>query len=564
MGFSLAKLFVEIGGKTNAFDSALDGVKSRLSSTSVAIGTFVGNTASALANLGAQFGGDVFRGTIGSASELNAVVSKTSVIFGDASAEIIRESDAMAKAFGTSKTEYINAATSFGAVFKGLGKSQGEAAALGNQLAKLGMDLASFDGSSNADAFQAISSALRGEMDPIEKFRIFLSADKIEAEALASGLAKTKGEIDDMAKKQAILNLILKQSADAQGDLTRTAGDSDNQFKKLTGGIANIGTAIGTFLLPPITSAVSTINRLIDVVGTMGPQATSIFNAVGSVATTTFNDLRAAGAGVFEILGRFPEAWSSAFGSGPMNLLTSLGSSIYNFIGNALDGVGVVMRNLPDYWDIAVLQISQGVINIGEYMSAFMANAGTIGNYIANNWSSLVVDGITMVGTAFSNLGSNLYRLAESIIKFISDPTAGFEFNWTPLLDGFKATAEKMPELIKPTLTSLQDQIDDKIGEIGKREAQRVIDRNKTAVAAATAPAGAKGPGTLPDGSAASGKEFKSESFSAAEFARKLQGSLFEGKDKTPERQLTELQKIATATSASAAALSKPQFAVMG
>lgn len=563
MAFSLAKLFVEIGGKTNAFDSAMDGVKRRLSSTSVAIGTFVGNAASALANLGVQLSGDVFRGTIGSASELNAVISKTSVIFGDSAATIIREGDAMAKSFGASKTEYVNAATSFGAVFKGLGKSQAEAADLGNQLAKLGMDLASFDGSTNAEAFTAISSALRGEMGPIEKFRIFLSADKIEAEALASGLAKTKGEIDDMIKKQATLNLILKQSADAQGDLTRTAGDSDNQFKKLTGGIANIGTSIGTFLLPPITAAVSTINGFIDVVGGMGSQASSVFNAVGSVASTAFANIRAAGEGVFELLGRFPEWWTNAFGDGPMNLVSSLGSGIYNFVGGALEGIGVFMRNLPAVWDVAVLQISQGVINIGEYMSAFMTNAGIIGNYIATNWSSLVVDGLTIVGTAFQNLGTNLLNLAESFINFLNDPTAGFSFNWTPLLDGFVATTEKMPELIKPSLTSLQDQIDSKLSEIGKREAQRVIDRNKTAVQAATAPASAKGAAT-PAGSGKIEKEFKSESLGAAEFARKLQGGLLEGKDKTPERQLTELQKIATATSASAAALSKPQLAVMG
>jgi len=201
-----------MGGMERAADRA----KSAISGMGVGIG-------SALAGLAAGFGaakiGEELLGIAKSGSELNANISKTKVIFGDSASVITKEADSMAAKFGVVKSEFIDAAASFGSVFKGAGKTEQEAAALGNQLAKLGMDMASLEGVSSADAFTAISSALRGEMDPIEKFRVFLSADKVAAEALAMGLAKSKDGISELAKKSATLNLILKGTRDAQGDL---------------------------------------------------------------------------------------------------------------------------------------------------------------------------------------------------------------------------------------------------------------------------------------------------------------------------------------------------------
>ena len=98
----------------------------------------------------------------------------------------------MAKEFGIVKSEYIDASSSFGAVFKGLGKCQADAAKMGNQLADLGLDLASLKGAgaSAEDAFTALQASLPGEFDPLERFSVFLNATKIETHALAMGLSK--------------------------------------------------------------------------------------------------------------------------------------------------------------------------------------------------------------------------------------------------------------------------------------------------------------------------------------------------------------------------------------
>lgn len=177
---------------------------------------------------------------------LNETLGKTGVVLGDSASKVIDEADAMASKYGVVKQEYLDSATAFAGVFKGLGSSQAEAAEMGNSLAKLGMDLASFNNSTNEEAFGAIGAALRGEMDTIERFGIYLSADKVAAEAMALGLAKSTSQISEAAKKQATVSLIFKQSADAQGDLARTYDSTSNQIKAAQGRVANFKADVGS------------------------------------------------------------------------------------------------------------------------------------------------------------------------------------------------------------------------------------------------------------------------------------------------------------------------------
>ncbi|MHC5539602.1 hypothetical protein ACYOEI_15395 [Singulisphaera rosea] len=205
---------------------------------------------------------DAISTVVMSGAELNAVLSKSRVIFGDASSFIIDEAHKMGDQFGIVESDFINAAASFGAVFAGMGKTQEESAKLGVDLAKLGMDMKSLEGANTTaeESFQALSSALRGEFDPIEKFRVFLSADKIAAEALASGLAKSKNEISDLAKKTATLNLIYRQTTAAQGDMARTGHEADNSLAAIEGRITNFRQSLG-LAFKPVTEAILSLSN---------------------------------------------------------------------------------------------------------------------------------------------------------------------------------------------------------------------------------------------------------------------------------------------------------------
>src|SRR5690606_26149276 len=59
--------------------------------------------------------------------------------------------------------------------------------------------MASMFGGTTKEAIEAISSALKGEMDPIEKYGVTLNAATLEAEALSKGILKPVVDADKVA-----------------------------------------------------------------------------------------------------------------------------------------------------------------------------------------------------------------------------------------------------------------------------------------------------------------------------------------------------------------------------
>ena len=83
-----------------------------------------------------------------------------------------------------------------------------------------------------------------------------------------------------------------------------------------------------------------------------------------------------------------------------------------------------------------------------------------VGTWFANNWVNLLRDAFNAATTILTNFGDNIYRLGEAIKKWMENPTKGFQVDFKPLLDGFQATTEKLPELAKPAWVSLQAEMD--------------------------------------------------------------------------------------------------------
>lgn len=194
---------------------------------------------------------------------------------------------------------------------------------------------------------------------------------------------------------------------------------------------------------------------------------------------------------------------SAGFGES-FTRMTSIVSGWGVDMSGVVEDVGYGFRNLPDFLGIAATMIYEKVLNIIEWFSVIPANLAQVGGYVAGNWRELMTDGVNAVASVFRNLGENIANIAKAIYEFISDPTGGLDFEWTPLLDGFKATAAKLPELIRPELTNLAGEIDRMYEEIGLREMMREKAKGeKKAAEAAAVAAGGGGSGT---GGAAGGR----------------------------------------------------------
>lgn len=190
------------------------------------------------------------KGTIDAASDLNESMSKTSVVFEDATDSIVEFSKTSATSIGLSQKAALEAASDFAIFGKAAGLTGDDLSAFSTDTLTLAADLASFNNISLDQAINAIGAGLRGESEPLRQFGVLLSADAVEAEALRMGLEKGTKGFTDQQKVLARQSLIMQQTTIQQGDFARTSEGAANQQRILTAQMEDAKTKIGQGLLP--------------------------------------------------------------------------------------------------------------------------------------------------------------------------------------------------------------------------------------------------------------------------------------------------------------------------
>ena len=258
--------------------------------------------------------GLAFKSVVDEASNLEQSVGGLQAVFKGSFGEMQRESAAAAKSLGLSKNEYNELASTIGSGLKNKGIK--DYAKETQNLIGLGSDLSAQFGGSTREAVDALASAMRGEMDPIEKYGVTLNQDAIAAEAFALGLAKpeknlelikiaqnkaivsqhkyneavkkygknsdqaitaeaqllgaqsrlgkamdgNKPKLTDQQKAQAALSLISKQTADAQGAFARESDTLAGKQQRVKAQLDNVKASLGEGLLPILTDAGSVLS----------------------------------------------------------------------------------------------------------------------------------------------------------------------------------------------------------------------------------------------------------------------------------------------------------------
>jgi hypothetical protein len=187
---------------------------------------------------------------VDAASDLNESMSKTSVVFEDATDSIVKFADSAADNIGLSKKAALEAASDFAIFGKSAGLTGEDLSGFSTELLTLAADLASFNNVDLDTAINALGAGLRGESEPLRQFGILLSADAVNAEAMAMGLGKTSKEISEQDKVLARNSLIMKSTVLQQGDFARTSEGAANQQRILNAQLEDARTKIGQGLLP--------------------------------------------------------------------------------------------------------------------------------------------------------------------------------------------------------------------------------------------------------------------------------------------------------------------------
>jgi hypothetical protein len=216
----------------------------------------------ALAGVGIAAIAKGLQSTVLAASNLSESIAKSNTVFGKNAQQIQDWSETTARALGVSQQAALEAAGTYGNLFRAFGINEQESAKMSQALVTLAADLASFNNVPIEDALLALRSGLSGETEPLKRFGIAINDARLKEQALADGLIKTtKGVLPQAIKTQAAYSLIMKDSALAQGDVERTAGGLANQLKFLKAGLEDAKAGFGEALLPIVLNVVTAFNE---------------------------------------------------------------------------------------------------------------------------------------------------------------------------------------------------------------------------------------------------------------------------------------------------------------
>ncbi|MGP9605595.1 phage tail protein [Glutamicibacter sp. AOP33-2CA-4] len=193
--------------------------------------------------------------TFGLASDAEQNFGAVDAVFKDHADAVHRMAQTTAKDISVSGSDYEKYATLIGSQLKNLGTPMDELAGKTDSLVRMGADFAAQFGGSNVQAIEAISSALKGEMDPIERYGISLNQAAIKAKMAEMGMDGLTGKAGQQGKAMAIMALLNEQGADAMGANAREAGTAAGALARMTAQTADAGAKLGTALLPLVVSA---------------------------------------------------------------------------------------------------------------------------------------------------------------------------------------------------------------------------------------------------------------------------------------------------------------------
>ena len=279
-----------------------------LSKSTLIAGAAIGAAVTAVAAFGYS--------AIQKASDFNEAISKNTVVFGAISKEVENFAETAGRALGISETAALAAAGTFAIFGKSAGLAGKDLSDFSIELVTLASDLASFNNTSVDDAINALGSALRGEAEPLRKYGVLLDDATLKAAATELGIYSGSKALTAQQKVLAAQKVIFEQTADAQGDFSRTSTGLAAQQKILGATLENIQTNLGQAFLPIFLKAVKFFNdevspafeRVAEVIGEkgivagmqqaifeMGPFGTKVVAVMESIAVAALITANAVG-----------------------------------------------------------------------------------------------------------------------------------------------------------------------------------------------------------------------------------------------------------------------------
>ena len=348
-----------------------------------ALGVGMKGLAAGVVGFGATAAFAIGKQAVGAASNLQQSMGAVDDVFKSSAKQVHSYAKSAAEAVGLSRNQYNEMATLIGTQLKNGGTAANQLADQANKVIKIGADLSAQFGGNTKDAVDALSAALKGERDPIEKYGISLTQNAIDAEAAALGYKKVNGQLTTQATQAATLSLIQKQSADSTGKFARETDTLAHKQQVLSAKWEDAKAKLGNMLLPIVTKI------------------------TGFIADY-----------VVPLIGKLP------------GLLSGLGRIIGGvFVGAWRLLVGVVQTAaaaLQIAWEVIKLVFQLGVTAV----SAAMSGLATVVGWAWEGFVALLRGGAAVIGAVFTGIGTVASWVWNGIKAVVSGAGAVIQAVW--------------------------------------------------------------------------------------------------------------------------------------
>lgn len=310
--------------------------------------------------------------SVKAASDLEEAINKANVTFGKSAGIVAAFAQDSADKFGISKRAAFEYTATLGNILQASGLSKEASAGMSVELTKLAADMASFNNIPFDVALEKIRSGLVGEAEPLRSVGVLLSENRIKTLAYEKGIAKAGEELTEQQKVQARYAAILEDTANQQGDFTRTSDSLANTQRRLGARFEDLRAELGQKLMPIAEKLLGWAMDALDAFsGLPGPVQNIII--VVALLAAALGPLLLVFAAIVSIAPALAAAWAVAFGSVGLIILAII----------ALIAVGIlVWKN----WDT----IKEKAIAIwGRIKELFFNTLGSIRDFFLGIWDKI-------------------------------------------------------------------------------------------------------------------------------------------------------------------------------
>lgn len=216
-----------------------------------------GLASAAVPLLGIFAGGELVKGALEAADQLEGANIKIENVFGESGDSVKKWASGVATNLRMSALQAETAAGSFGGYLSGLGVGKTQAAGLSEQLVSLTANMAAYNNTDPATVQAALTSALKGRSTALKAFGVTLTTAQINQEALTHatqlGLTVTNGTVGPLNTQQkalATLYAVMDATKGQQGALAKTSDTLKAKQQILSAEFSNFMAMLGTYLLP--------------------------------------------------------------------------------------------------------------------------------------------------------------------------------------------------------------------------------------------------------------------------------------------------------------------------